>query len=762
MRRFVFFFICLLVCELTMAGPVSQKMARQKALHFMKGADLQLAVQAKGEHPAYYIYNKVKDKRGGYVIVSGDDRTETVLGYADEGSFSADNMPEDLRWWLACYEQQIEMVRQGDATPAAALTGLEAVAPLVTTMWNQSGPYNLQCPTFKDNGITLHYPTGCVATAMAQILKYWSSDFETPAISSYTTSSLLINMPSLPATTFDWSLMKDSYRSDETDKTAQEVAKLMRYCGQAVEMDYNVSGSGAYVGPEDFIQYFGFDGAAQTHERRNYLSSEWETLIYQELSAKRPVYFSGANINVGHAFVLDGYDGAGYYHINWGWGGYSNGYFLLTVMNPEDKGIGGGTSEDGFTLRQSIITGLQPDAGNTPDILMSIEDIATDKSVYTRSSSSQNFQLKITSAHYNQSSKMAAFELGFALYKDGQFKRTISAGATGSLGTGWGYNAWKSTISMGANFSDGKYVLKSVCRVNGTMAWKETVGANRHYLELELEGNKLTVTPVNSEQVNLVVNSFTLEGIMKPSESITVKANVSNKGTTLVNNLTLTVDGEAATAVALMADPGESDNIEFHFEAPEAGSHLVKLHYFDSKGDVLAQAEMIIEERKEMNLTATKPYPVGIAHNVYDVASSTLRMTTKITNNERTDFKDFINCWLCKYDSANGNYYVETPKRQFVTIQANQTATMEFVFEGLEYQGQYKVIIFDPLYKELAQSSSYTITATTGIENIRKNESEHEGAAAIYDLYGRQVDRRDNQQLPAGIYVVKGKKIVVK
>ena len=190
-----------------------------------------------GEGCYYYIYTQPKEK--GFVIVSGDDRTESILGYCDEGTFDANRMPDNMRSWLRTYEAAIDKMDDKEVEQQTAHTAsTEVIAPLLTTRWNQDYPYNLYCP---DN-----CPTGCVATAMAQVMYYhrWPQD-ATAAIPAYTSYSNSYTRPELPSTTFDWDNMKNSYNYGSSQASREAVAQLMLYLGQAIEMDYTPSGSGA-------------------------------------------------------------------------------------------------------------------------------------------------------------------------------------------------------------------------------------------------------------------------------------------------------------------------------------------------------------------------------------------------------------------------------------------------------------------------------------------------------------------------------------
>lgn len=758
MKRILLLTVSLQFCLLILANPVGRKAAQQKASRFMRaGSEMQLVAQAEGEAPAYYVFN-AKAAKGGFVVISGDDRTDEVLGYADNGSFDPENVPDNMRWWLDCYKEQIEMIRSGKASPVPAAIEKEPVAPLLTTLWNQTAPYNLQCPTYQGQRCV----TGCVATAMAQLLKYWGSGQETPGVPGYSTNSYNLSVAALPSTTFNWDLMKDRYSSTETGNSAKEVAKLMRYCGQVVQMDYSPYGSGAGVYPSDFIQYFGFDRAAQSHDRSNYNSVEWEELIYNELSEMRPLYYDGSSMSVGHAFVCDGYDGAGYYHINWGWGGSSNGYFKLSVMNPEDKGTGGGTSEDGYTMSQSIITGLIPDKGNETVCQLTVFSLSTDKQTYTRTSTNRDFTLQITGSYYNQSSESAIFEVGYALYKDDELKKTISGGSTAELGVGWGYSAFNSTITLGKYYSDGKYRLKSVCRKSGTLDWVENVGSGLHYIELELTGNTLTAEIVNSDIIDLHVNDFHLEGIMRPGEGITVRANITNNGTAFVVPLAVMVDNQLAAQVGLMVDPGKTDDVELHFTAPSAGEHSLDLVVDDPAAPITLQSSVFtIDERKDMNITAERPDPVGINPIDESVPGTTLHMRMAVTNNESEDFEDVLTAWLYKYHPDTGYYMSEYSHRQLVFIPARRTLDVDFVFENLEDGSTYLIVVYDPMDREIAQSWGYMMdaSAVTGIESITTSPAGKGSRTndAVFDLSGRKVSSPK-----PGLYIINGKKVLIK
>ena len=283
----------------------------------------------------YYVFNT--SDGSAFVIVSGDDRAATVLGYGD-GRLDMSNLPCNLQWWLNQYKEQMEYLYahpglQVEAAPSITATDDNTVMPILTCNWSQSEPYYNFCPVV--NG--MHCVTGCVATAMAQVMYYWRYPASCGPIPGYTThggtNSARFYVEGLPGTTFDWDNMIDSYLNNYTAKQADAVAVLMRYCGQSVSMGYGVDGSGAYTaGQLSGLKFMGYASGMSHLYRRSYGRSNWAALIENEMRANRPILYSGDDPTGGHAFVLDGMRD-GMFHINWGWAGTGNGYFALDAFN---------------------------------------------------------------------------------------------------------------------------------------------------------------------------------------------------------------------------------------------------------------------------------------------------------------------------------------------------------------------------------------------------------------------------------------------
>lgn len=367
-RLLLFAILCILAVITVNAKPITLEQARQKVITFqMNRGDIRpmkavvnkkrLAPRraaATTDYDTYYVFER--DNGEGFIIVSGDDQTIDVLGYTDEGTFDYDNLPLGLQDLLDDYARQIEKIQAG-APVLRAPAVHPKIATLMSSKWSQGSPYNDKCPL--DEG--KRSVTGCVATAMAQILYYNRDKSVTEtqaAIPGYTTWTKGIAVQGIAAgAPIDWNNMKDTYGS-ATDLQKTAVANLMHYCGVSVKMDYTNSSSGAqsYEVVNAIQKYFGYRSDSYLWDYTN--DTEADAVMYGELEAGRAVYVSGANATVGHAFVCDGYE-SGRYHINWGWGGQSDGLYYLSNLTPGDgQGIGG--SDDGYNSWRNFLINMEP------------------------------------------------------------------------------------------------------------------------------------------------------------------------------------------------------------------------------------------------------------------------------------------------------------------------------------------------------------------------------------------------------------------
>ena len=313
--------------------------------------------------PTLYVFNCPDNQ--GYRILSADDAAYAVIGYSDTGSIDPENMPPQFRWWLNISGDMIAYyagrVSGGDMAPANAAK--ERIDPLCKSKWNQDKPYNNMSPKI---GTRSTY-TGCVATSMAQVMYYHKYPEIGEGSNSYRWESgrktLSMNFDETP---FDWDNMLDVYTGNKYTATeADAVAFLMKSCGYGVDMNFGTSASGAQ-GPRiayALKKYFKYDGNCNVKYRMAYSETEWADMVYNNLKNVGPVIMNGHEYeDAGHSFICDGYDGNGYYHFNWGWGGMSDGYFSLEALDPNAHGIGGGAG-GGFNYGLNGIFGIQPPTG---------------------------------------------------------------------------------------------------------------------------------------------------------------------------------------------------------------------------------------------------------------------------------------------------------------------------------------------------------------------------------------------------------------
>lgn len=376
-----------------------QQQARKgtfKAASGVNTADLTLAHAEASKVVAqandYYAFNV---KGGGWIIIAGEDRATPVLGYSDCGNLDFNRLPCTFEALLGSYKREIEYLQayQGDdLVPAAHVTVVKTVGPLITSTWGQELPYYLQCPVYQGE----YCVVGCVATAMAQVMKFWQYPQSSNAISSFYCYDISQTVPALPATTFNYSLMLDSYchwdwdnsvlvQDTYTEAQAQEVAKISRYCGQAVHMGYSPEGSGAYTDDQlAAMKNFGYRSTAQLVQKSswwssNYTTAQWEAMIKTELNAGRPILYSASDDNGagGHAFICDGYDKEGMFHFNFGWYGTCDGWYVSTALNM--------THRDGeelyFNSSHQMLIGVEPPEGWEPPVHLLPGDINGDGKV---------------------------------------------------------------------------------------------------------------------------------------------------------------------------------------------------------------------------------------------------------------------------------------------------------------------------------------------------------------------------------------------
>lgn len=404
-NRLLLFAGSLLIPMVVMAGPrsfqqakvIAEKQAALLGVTIDQKAMTKARKQgSKGEitlsQQSYYVFPNANSK--GFTIVSGDDRLPEIVGYSSQGSYDENNLPEGFISFMKAYQNLYNKVNLGDAEALKNLAEIKAwrnkknasaetssaVAPLLGNIeWDQTSPYNNMCPRYDSVHVAA---TGCVATAMAQVMAYYKYPKQLKAdIPGYVNrwNGIPMEIPTITREEgiYDWDNMLPKYNKEAnaTQQQKDAVAKLMYHCGAAVQMNYGPE-SAAAVSATKLAKYFGYDADLMMDlSRSSFTLDKWMQIIDTELAAGRPVLYGGQASDGGHQFICDGKDGEGLYHINWGWSGSQNGYFDLSLLNPEKGGTGSGSSTEGYNRLCSMTIGIAPDNGVVDAPLATVPDI---------------------------------------------------------------------------------------------------------------------------------------------------------------------------------------------------------------------------------------------------------------------------------------------------------------------------------------------------------------------------------------------------
>jgi hypothetical protein len=550
----------------------------------------------------YYVFDRGGSR--GFVIVASDDRAKEVLGYAEGGSFNAGELPANFKYWLSMYEKELELLARTpesdlkitppQSPPVTRTPAFEvSVAPLVKSKWDQGNPYNLLTPTYQGEQLV----TGCVATAMAQIMNYHEWPLTGVGSHSYTSTPLNFNLSAnFGATTYDWANMPDVYTSSATDAQKNAVATLMFHCGVSVEMMYNraaAGGSGAYSTdvPYALKTYFNYDRGAEYLYRDYTPHSEWVTSLKTEISAGRPVYYSGSGAGGGHAFVCDGYDASDKFHFNWGWSGSSDGYFELSALSPSDLGIGGGSG--GFNYGQGLIKGIQkplPIPGETSFRLM-YEAVGSNK---TSLASLSEHDTVIVYNLRNRGSADFAGKIGWALYKEDNslvnYRTQYTISTSDPLqGGGWGWNSIKYDYSLPTDLAAGAYKLYPAYSVepdpaNPLLPTVLSGGVSHLTFNVAPDGSASIGEFLNAPDLSL--DEFTA-GSFYQNRIAEVKVKITNNGSDYIYDLRLALEGSEDEHISCPVSIGEGETKEFTFVIQPSvapGSYTLRLYYETTNG----------------------------------------------------------------------------------------------------------------------------------------------------------------------------------
>ncbi len=842
--------LLLMMSLASFAGPRSFQQAKEIALRqaAQLGISMDETSSAKakskrvksvsGEVPAYYVFPNGEGK--GFTVVSGDDRLPEVVGYSDKGTYDEENLPSNYVGFMKAYEEMVGQLDNGDSRASASIAEAKAlrssgyqqpaVAPLLGNIqWNQMIPYNNMCPMYNSTNRSV---TGCVATAMAQVMMYYqypkTLQTDIPAYVSHTNH---LSIPQInKGESYDWANMLPQYASYEplnyTDAQAAAVAKLLYHCGVACEMDYGPS-SGANVTPAILSTYFGYDSdLMQDLNRDVFTLAEWSQIMDKELSARRPILYSGRSSDGGHEFVCDGTDGNGLYHINWGWGGYQDGYFDVTILNPDKGGAGSGSAPDGYNQYCSMIVGIAPDNGKVDEPLVDVAPVVMLGSgrsslgftKSTRSNVTETFRVTTNNLLSNQSAKDFTGYFAYGIQQADGIYKPLSKSSSISIkhpeADGLTHNQNIKLFMFDYVFPVGKTTLYGLYSTDGN-EWKRCGYLYMTPFVVEATETTLTIakTPLSAD----IVAQDELLSKQDNTLMLTVSNDADFEHLGLIKVYTSTTNEKPS-------DPSE----QIYFTIPSKSSSTREVSVTPSVGDLYvwvtnSKGEDLMEVKKFTVTQSTAPKLVLVGKetnaipNVYETENAYYysdKVKGPKTNDSKAVFSYKIRndggSYQAKFETyvyAFGENRVNNYQIQSIRIKSGETATLNVEASPEDYGGnrsffcyieQYdssipfdvsgisktKLYLVDGGWYNLDEVDQFVYVAgsPSGISSITTSgtsvyggngeiliSSDKAQTMSVYSLSGQMVKQANVKAgeniavpVPAGLYIVNGKKVIVK
>ncbi len=842
--------LLLMMSLASFAGPRSFQQAKEIALRqaAQLGISMDETSSAKakskrvksvsGEVPAYYVFPNGEGK--GFTVVSGDDRLPEVVGYSDKGTYDEENLPSNYVGFMKAYEEMVGQLDNGDSRASASIAEAKAlrssgywqptVAPLLGSIqWNQMTPYNNMCPKYNGSDRSV---TGCVATAMAQVMMYYqypkTLQTDIPAYVSYTKH---LSIPQInKGERYDWANMLPKYASYEplnyTDAQAAAVAKLLYHCGVACEMDYGPS-SGANVTPAILSTYFGYDSdLMQDLNRDVFTLAEWSQIMDKELTAKRPILYSGQSSDGGHEFVCDGTDGKGLYHINWGWGGYQDGYFDVTILNPDKGGAGSGSAPDGYNQSCSMIVGIAPDNGKEDEPLVDVAPVvmigngnsSLGFQMSTRNKVTDTFRVTTNNLISNQSAKDFTGYFAYGIQQaDGTYKplsnsRSISIKHPKADGST--YRQSIRLLQFDYAFPVGKTTLYGLYSTDNKK-WEKC--AYVYMVPFVVEATERTISVAKTPLSADIVAQDELLSEQDNTLMLTVNNDADFEHLGLIKVYTSTTNEKPS-------DPSE----QIYFTILSKSSSTREVSVTPSAGDLYVwvtndKGEDLMEMKKFTVTQSTAPKLVLVGKetnaipNVYETENAyyySYKVKGPKTNASKAVFSYKIRndggSYQAKFETyvyAFGENRVNNGQILSIRIKSGETATLNVEASPEDYGGnrsfyccivQYdssipfdvsgisktKLYLVDGGWYNLDEVDQFVYVAGTpsGISSITTSGTSVSGGngeilissdktqtMSVYSLSGQMVKQANVKageniavSVPAGLYIVNGKKIIVK
>lgn len=697
---------------------------------------------------------------GGFVLTCGGQ----VIGYSDTGSFYTETAPPAMLDLLEALHESPSTLHESPSTTPPVQPLLGDIA------WNQDSPYNDLCPKYD---MSNSCPTGCVATAMAQLMRYHRWPQQGTGAHSYEPAVMSGNTLSADfgATTYQWDAMLPNYAtatSPADGYTMEEcraaVAVLMQHCGIAVDMVYYTqSGATDYDVPPALTTYFGYDRGMAYRKREHYGTADWLQIIRDDLAEGRPVLAYGRSTSSGHAYVFDGMDDQGFIHVNWGWGGMSNGYFQTSALTPPTQGIGG--SDGGFNYSQRIITGIRPADGTVSDYdveLTSTEGLTVSKSKIAQGAS---VTIRLSGKVTNHGWRDADFDYALLLVDaDGQVVRTVSGPASQSLAKdATDYAPTFGTVNLGT-LPAGNYTLYPACRMTGgTGPWLRIRDNYISYV------NRLDVTATDAEIAFHQPDYFRLKAtdvevpttIYSGTPTLII-ATVSNEGDVEYHGEVKAQLRQGSSIVSTTSNyiidllPGATVQMRFT-DGFKAAAGDYQLCLVDDDGAVISSRLNVSVQSQPATGTVMATQPIAVSCT----QPEKIQVTATVTS-QGGFFGGLLYTFIYSEDGRKemGSLFPEyiLLGGDGTTQQVTMTGTLENGIPGTTYQAL--LAVYDgssyTFLTDAHATQPFVLDGTSGIDAITLPPSQSTLHSPRYTLSGCRVGN-DRQH---GIIVTRGKKIM--
>lgn len=766
---------------------LSQQTGKAVQLSSLSRRAMAPGANADAASQPFYAFNDTDNNA--FVIVSGSDKMRPVIGYSTTGTLpeNTDALPDNLRSWFQWLNEAAEYL---ELHPEAALTeeqrsqSIAAISPLMGSKWGQDDPYDDLCPS--------GCPVGCVATATAQVFRYHFAQkgevIQGIGSHSYSWKNKTYSV-NYANNTYDYSKMPLTYRNLTTAQR-NEVSKISYHVAVGMDMQFDRNGSGTLtcLVPRVAKDHFGFNSLTSYVARKLFSYDEWVSMLNNELENGRPVIFGGQSSEGGHAFVLEGIDNNGLYYVNWGWYGSYDGYFDVTVLNSEGAGTGATVSEDGFCMDQDAIVNLCLDEGTgryyTP-MQIGGSNITCSKSTVTKGSS-----VNVTAQSiWNYSGKTQKGYVGLVLMQgDTEIHReesttTVSAQGTNGLSI-YATGQVQRKITFPSDLADGTYQLWMYFQPQGEEYYDflRTTHTRQSYYTVVVSGNDVKLSRPTIG-IPVEASNWTWETGQIETRPTTISCQLTNPSDeTFVAQYFLTLidpDGKKqeplSSGEVVKVAPGETKTLSFDY-------HFTKAGHWKSQMDILRQN---INEGKEPFDEADSEFDVVLNETMgasFQMTKGIEQVSDTVFLNKEATFRIQIKNTGAPYNGQMGIRFYQktsstTPLSEFFCDASFDQDTEDAIeltgmISGLKEKTVYyarAAYLFGDEYTTFTTKSGVSNSLSVriypepvGIKDIVVDNANDLSTATIYNVLGKQISLPANGQLPRGIYIINGKKTIIK